>query len=216
MALSAKQPKSRIKVGMVLVVLFLVAAMAVLLLTNYLRVKSLQNDSLRVVKDTPTSSVMPAKAKPGIPQRLTIPIINLDTVIERVGLTPNGDLDAPKIITNTGWYQEGVRPGEAGSAVIDGHYGWLNGNPAIFNDLNKLKKGDGIYVKDEAGVNTKFIVRGSRLYAPDENAAAVFHSDNGEAYLNLITCQGEWESGQQSYSQRLVVFAEKEPSSPRE
>jgi hypothetical protein len=37
----------------------------------------------------------------------------------------------------------------------------------------------------------------------------VFASNDGGAHLNLITCAGEWNKGKKSYSERLVVFADK-------
>jgi hypothetical protein len=53
-------------------------------------------------------------------------------------------------------------------------------------------------------------VRELRTYGPDEYASAVFRSSDGKAHLNLITCEGTWNSAQKSFSNRLVVFADKE------
>ena len=158
-----------------------------------------------------SADAMPAGIRPGIPLRFKIPAIGLDSAIDPVGLTSDGDLAVPKDITSAGWYQGGVRPGEPGSAVIDGHYGWIRRKAAIFNNLSKLQKGDEIDITDDVGVANAFVVRGSRQYLPGEKATAVFQSDDGKAYLNLITCQGMWESSQRTYSTRLVVFAVMKP-----
>jgi sortase A len=192
----------------VLFILLLIAFAPAPLAIYYLRFAP-NGDSAAVVTPAQTADITETsdKAKPGVPLRLKIPKINVDAAIDHVGLTSTGDLDVPKSFSSTGWYKGGVRPGEAGSAVIDGHF--INGEPAVFNNLQNLQKGDELYVEDESGSLIKFIVRGSRLYLPNENAAAVFYSDDGKERLNLITCQGTWDRHQQDYTTRLVVFADK-------
>ena len=153
----------------------------------------------------------PRQANFATPVLLTIPNINLNAALESVGLTSRGELDVPKGPTNAAWFNLGPRPGENGTSVIDGHFGWWkNGAQAVFNNLNKLRKGDKIYVEDKNGNTTTFAVRGSRKYDPNSDASGVFVSNDGQAHLNLITCDGVWDSDQKSYPDRLVVFADKE------
>lgn len=159
--------------------------------------------------DVQLTSVGPI-LQPGLPVHLKIPKISVDSAIVHVGLTPQGDLAAPKAYENGGWYKDGPRPGEQGSSVIGGHYGRVNNKPSIFDNLHLLQKGDKIFITDEKGKPTTFIVTGSRSYSPSEDAAAVFRSGPGTVRLNLITCQGDWDSNQQSYTSRLVIFSEKE------
>jgi len=146
----------------------------------------------------------------GIPKRLRIPKINVDTTIESVGLTPQGAMEAPAGPSGVAWFNLGPQPGEHGTAVIDGHSGWKNGIPAIFDNLNQLQKGDRIYVEDEAGRTTTFVVREVRTYGKNEDPSDVFSSSDGKAHLNLITCKGVWNSAEKSYSDRLVVFTDRE------
>ena len=80
----------------------------------------------------------------------------------------------------------------------------------MFDNLNKLVQGDKIYVEDDKGVTTTFIVQESTIYDPEVNASSVFYSGDGKSHLNLITCEGVWEEAQKTYSNRLVVFADKE------
>lgn len=150
------------------------------------------------------------KASYGLPVRLTISTIGVDAAVEYVGVTPDGAMDVPKGPQDVAWFQFGPHPGEIGSAVIAGHYGWKDNMPAVFDDLSKLRKGDAIYIEDERGVLTTFIVRESRLLGEDEDASSVFVSSDGKAHLNLITCEGVWNAAAKSYSKRLVVFADKE------
>ena len=116
----------------------------------------------------------------------------------------------PKGPATSAWFDLGPRPGENGSAVIDGHFGWKDGIPAVFDNLSKLQKGDIIYVEDTTGSTTAFVVRDIETYGQDEDASDIFASDDGKAHLNLITCGGVWNNAQKSYSNRLVVFTDEE------
>lgn len=148
---------------------------------------------------------------PGMPARLTIPAIQVDAGVEYVGLTAQGDMDVPTGPDDVGWYQPGTRPGAVGSAVLAGHYGtWEDGRGSVFDDLSKLRAGDRVFVQDEAGERISFVVRESRRFDPEADATDVFTSNDGKAHLNLITCEGDWSESAQSYSQRLVVFTDRE------
>lgn len=70
---------------------------------------------------------------------VNIPSIRVRVPLVPVGLTTAGALDVPKNFAHAGWYRYGARPGEAGTAVIDGHFGYLKGKPAVFNNLYKLR-----------------------------------------------------------------------------
>jgi sortase (surface protein transpeptidase) len=73
-----------------------------------------------------------------------------------------------------------------------------------------LQKGDKIYVADDAGATTTFVVSATETYDQNGDTSDIFNSSDGKAHLNLITCEGTWNAAEQSYSDRLVVFAEKE------
>ena len=152
----------------------------------------------------------PEQARVGLPVRLKIPSINVDAPVEYVGLTPDGVMDVPKERANVAWFNLGPRPSEKGSAVMAGHYGWKNGKISVFDNLYKLSKGDRVYVEDEKGVVTSFVVRESRRYDPKADASVVFGSSDDKAHLNLVTCEGIWNKIFKSYSKRLVVFTDKE------
>jgi len=129
---------------------------------------------------------------PGLPRRLVIPSINVDAPVIYVGLASDGTVDVPKGPQETAWFQLGPRPGQQGSAVITGHFGpWRNGGASVFDNLDKLKVGDIIYVKDNENNQLSFKVQESRIYQSDESPKEVFNNNDG-IYLNLITCNGEW------------------------
>jgi len=150
-----------------------------------------------------------ATVNAGLPVRLKIPKIGVDAAIEHVGLTPDGDLGAPKQPPNAAWYTPSPRPGDSGNAIIDGHFGYKNRVPAVFDNLHRLETGDNLYIKDKEGATVTFVVRKLKTYSADESTADVFHPRDGRAHLNLITCKGTWDKARKSYSARLVVFTDK-------
>ena len=154
--------------------------------------------------------VFPEQVTPGFPIRLKISRIDVDAVVKYVGITSQGAMDVPESPADVAWFNLGPRPGEVGSAVISGHYGWKNNMPAVFDGLHKLQKGDKLYIEDEKGATATFVVRELRRYSDEEEAPSVFRSSDGKAHLNLITCEGVWNKTKKSYSNRLVVFIDKE------
>jgi LPXTG-site transpeptidase (sortase) family protein len=152
-----------------------------------------------------------AQIEYGLPVHLKISAIDVDSNVEHLGLTPTGAMDVPKGPDDVAWFNLGTRPGENGSAVIAGHYGtWKNGKGSVFDNLNKLRAGDKIYIEDDKGIDITFVVRESRSFDPKADASEVFSSDDEKSHLNLITCEGTWNKDSKSYSQRLVVFTDKE------
>lgn len=144
----------------------------------------------------------------GSPVRIKIPKINVNAVLEYVGINADGEMDEPTGSANAAWLNRRPFPGEVGTAVVAGHFGYKN--PAVFDDLHKLREGDKLYIEDSKGVSTAFIVHELRTYMPEQDAAEVFSSSDGKSHLNLITCKGTWNQASKSYNTRLVVFADKE------
>jgi len=67
-----------------------------------------------------------------------------------------------------------------------------------------------IYIEDERGIIITFVVRELQKYGQNEYVPRVFNSGDEKAHLNLITCEGIWIASQKTYSNRLVVFTDKE------
>lgn len=148
---------------------------------------------------------------PGLPVRLKIPKINVDATFEYVGLTLDGIMDIMQSPDDVAWFELGPRPGEKGNAVIAGHYGrWKNGQGSVFDDLNKIRKGDKLYIEDSNGSTIIFVVSEFKIYDANGDASDVFSSKDEKAHLNLVTCSGIWNKDSENYSERLVVFADKE------
>jgi LPXTG-site transpeptidase (sortase) family protein len=111
-------------------------------------------------------------------------------------------------MAEVGWYSAGTIPGEAGSAVLDGHLGideW-----GVCADLNKLEIGDSLRVIDAQGKVATFKVRDKQIYQRDLRLEDVFFNRQGDtiAHLNLITCSGAYNKNTGGTSSRLVVFTD--------
>lgn len=172
--------------------------------------KSIQSSSAPLNENTVALSKQ-EQANPGLPVRLKIPKIKVDAAIDSVGLTRQGAVGVPKGPFTVTWFNIGPRPGENGNAVITGHYGpWITGQRSVFDNINKLRQGDKLYVKDDKGMMITFVVREIRLYTLKSDSSAVFISTDGKSHLNLITCEGVWDKGSRTYSNRLVVFTDRE------
>lgn len=156
---------------------------------------------------TPTA---PPKQPPALanPTRLIIPAIGINAFIESLGALPNGDMATPTRHPwdDTGWYNLGPRPGEQGSAVIDGHLDRPGGYPAVFWRLRDMHPGDDIVVVNSDGKTLHFHVTRIALYAPQTAPIQDIFGNKGGTYLNLITCAGDWIPSEHQTTSRLVVY----------
>lgn len=140
--------------------------------------------------------------------RLIIPVIGVNAPIETVGKTIDGRMDVPtkNQWNGVGWYKDGPTPGDAGSAVIDGHLDRPGGGPAVFWRLKDLHVGDVVSLKDNVGHLLRFKVMQVANYAPESAPLDQIFGKNDGTFLNLITCAGVWIPTENQTSQRLVVF----------
>jgi LPXTG-site transpeptidase (sortase) family protein len=153
------------------------------------------------------SSIPASEGVPqGLPVRLEIPILGVDSFIEDAFITPQGAMEVPSGTVDVAWFALGPQPGQKGSAVIGGHFGIENGVPFVFYNLSKLKAGDKVYIIDDKGDTLTFVVDSSSLFAANADATNVFTSSDGLAHLNLITCEGIWNEISGEYPDRTVVF----------
>jgi sortase (surface protein transpeptidase) len=144
-----------------------------------------------------------------MPVRLLIPAIQVDALIERVGVVASGELDTPRQSpwTNVGWYNASPDPGSDGSSVIDGHLDRPGGLPAVFWNLRNLHAGDQLKVIHQSGKISVFIITSTASYPVNEVPLEAVFGNGGGRYLNLITCAGDWIRSQHQTTSRMVVYA---------
>lgn len=142
-----------------------------------------------------------------LPVRLVIPSINVDTPIEPVALDSRGNMAVPKNIFGVGWYSLGVRPGEIGQAVLDGHLDTPDLKPSVFWNLKNLRPGDLITVKKEDGQYLQFRVDRTVVESTAQFPVKEIFGPAENARLNLITCAGVWDKNLGTFNQRVVVFS---------
>lgn len=167
-----------------------------------------ESSRIAVRDSTPSETTTGSHATINSPKRLRIPSISVDAEIESVGMDAKGNMDVPKDSDNAAWYNLGYKPGENGSAVIDGHFDKESGDPAVFYKLSSLTKGDLIEVEQSNGEMLSFRVITSEEYNFDQLPLQKIFNSPGAPTLNLITCDGVFNKSAKNYSQRLVVYAE--------
>lgn len=159
------------------------------------------------VTSVPTTIIEPVPVY-SKPLGIRIPALNIDAKVEYVGLDKDKRMDVPKEDMDVGWYKLGAKPGEAGSAVFAGHYDTKTGAPAIFYRLGELQKGDEIIVVDEEEKELMFVVTGTQKFKDESFPVSLVFSQSDARRLNLITCDGIYDTSAKNYSDRLVVFTE--------
>lgn len=139
------------------------------------------------------------------PLRLVIPAIGVDATVEWVGVDELGNMDVPSTYRTVAWYEPGPRPGMTGNAVIAGHLDSATG-PAVFYRLSDLQPGDEVVVIAHGGQELHFAVTGIERF---NSETAPLHDIFGPAsgrHLNLITCEGAFDTAAGQYDERLVVY----------
>ncbi len=165
----------------------------------------------------PPDNVVTPSSKPvelPYPVRLSIETINVNADIEQVGLDKEKKMDVPKDFDNVGWYKLGYFPGERGSVVMAGHVDTETGKPAVFADIGKLEDGDKITITDSIGKKYTYVVVDKQLFDYDKVPLFRVFGANDYERLNLITCAGTFDSNNENYSDRLVVYAIREEELP--
>lgn len=182
--------------------------LAIGLLSAFYFVNFLYKRSTLISFDTSvTLDQQEREVRKALPVRLRIPKLEVDALVESVGLTSGGAMGVPEGPLEVAWLNLGPRPGEIGAAVIAGHRGWKNGQSAVFDNLDKLREGDNLYIETLGGQSLTFVVREIRVYDYDAYAPEVFSSLEG-IHLNLVTCVGAWNIIRRASEERLVVFTD--------
>jgi hypothetical protein len=143
------------------------------------------------------------------PVSVTIPAIGVKSKLLHLGLNSDGTIQVPPLTTSAdeaAWYKNSVTPGQAGTAVIEGHVDSYHG-PAVFFRLGALHPGNQIDVTLADGITAVFRVTGVREYAKDKFPAKAIYGPADYAALRVITCGGDFDTATGHYLSSVVVFA---------
>jgi len=147
----------------------------------------------------------PAPELPGVPTRLKVKAIGIDTPLEALHLGKGDTLQPPKDFAKAGWYADGTVPGDLGPAVIAGHVDNKQG-PAVFYRLRELEAGDHIEVV-RGGKTVRFTVTSTAWYPKTTFPTVKVYGPTPDSQLRLITCGGVFDHRLRSYKDNLVVYA---------
>lgn len=162
------------------------------------------------VDETPVSEsvIKSYNVAPDMPRYLNINKISVHARVKRVGTDKDGAVGTTASVWDVGWYEGSSKPGEIGAAFIVGHVsGPIKGG--IFYNLKKLKEGDIISIEKGNGevINYKVVAK-EEVNKNDVNMRKALSSiDPSKQGLNLMTCAGKYDSKQETFNNRLIVYS---------
>ncbi|WP_282088526.1 class F sortase [Streptomyces tendae] len=163
------------------------------------------SDTRAAAGDGAASGVTPLPYS--VPDRVSIPAIQVDAPVMGVGLDADGWVDAPppEDPNLAGWFTGAVAPGEKGTAVVVGHVDNEQG-PAVFYGLGALKKGNKVDVHRQDGKTAVFEIYGIEVFEKNNFPGDRVYGSKGGAELRVITCGGGFTK-QNGYDGNVVAFA---------
>lgn len=140
------------------------------------------------------------------PVRIDIPRIGIASRLTELGKARDGTVEVPADFAVPGWYAQGPRPGDAGSAVILGHVDNKTG-PAVFFRLRELKAGDEIRVTRADSSVVRFGVDRTEQFLKTRFPTEQVYYPTLTPELRLITCGGTFDDTTGHYRSNIIVFA---------
>ncbi|MFF4211026.1 class F sortase [Streptomyces sp. NPDC001796] len=168
----------------------------------------------------PPTAQLPSAATPlkqALPLRVDIPDLSVQAPVVARGLDAQGAVDPPPFDEPgvVAWYQGGVTPGAAGTALFVGHVD-TRSKPAVFYRIGTLRPGAAVRVVRDDGKVAEFTVESVEVLSRDHFDArqAYGQREPGRAELRLITCGGTYDKASDSYSANVIVSAYLTSGSP--
>ncbi|WP_245821094.1 class F sortase [Geodermatophilus pulveris] len=142
------------------------------------------------------------------PTAVAVPAIGVSSPLLALGVAADGSAEVPEEYERAGWFDGGGRPGARGPTVLLGHVDSTDG-PAVFFDLRELRPGDLVEVTVADGTVARYAVAGTERFAKDAFPTAAVFGATADDVLRLVTCSGEFDRGARSYTDNLVVTAQR-------
>jgi hypothetical protein len=140
------------------------------------------------------------------PRRIRIPAIGVWTRVIPLRLEPDGTMQTPDNVAETGWYEPGREPGERGPAVVVGHID-DTGGPGVFYRLRELRRGDWIRIARADGSVVRFRVEGLERWPKAAFPTRRVFGNTHTATLRLVTCSGNFDPSTGHYVDNTIVYA---------
>jgi len=154
----------------------------------------------------PTSSLDPSQVPE--PTALSIPALGVTRDLIDLGIAADGTAEVPADFDDAGWFTPGGRPGARGPTVLMGHVDSTAG-PAVFYELRDLQPGDTVELTVADGTVAVYAVTGTEQVAKDTFPTEAVFGATAQDVVRLITCTGDFDGGARSYTDNLVVTAER-------
>jgi sortase (surface protein transpeptidase) len=143
------------------------------------------------------------------PKRVIIPSIDVNALIQNVGIDQNSQIAVPNNVHIAGWFVESVLPAEKGLSIIDGHVNGVNIDEGVFKRLGELQKGQEVIIAFGDDSEKKFRVFDVVETGAEASASILFSQiPSIERQLNLITCSGNYDTAARSYINRTIAILE--------
>jgi sortase (surface protein transpeptidase) len=144
-----------------------------------------------------------------LPRALYIDKLDIAARILPMGVNKDNSIQSPKNIFDTGWYTGSVKPGDIGAMFIDGHASGPT-REGIFAYLDKLAEGDEIQIEKGDGTRLTYRVVHTEIAKLEtlDMKKMLLPYGNTLRGLNLMTCTGKWLADQETYDQRVMVWAQ--------
>ena len=151
--------------------------------------------------------------RPPRPVEVSLPGVGVSARIGAVGAR-KGTIELPPV-TRAGWFKGGPRPGEPGRTVIIGHVDTKKG-PAVFADLPKARRGDGVLVTDAGGRVRRYRVVSAISVPKEYFPVSQVYARTPTSTLVLITCGGAFDRNTGHYELNVLVYARLAGQRPRQ
>ncbi|MFH8253816.1 class F sortase [Streptomyces roseolus] len=149
---------------------------------------------------------------PAEPSDISVPRLRLRAPVDRVGVTPDGQVHVPDDPGRVGWYRFSPAPGApAGSSVLVGHVDATGRGLGVLAALDDVREGDRVVVGRRDGTTVSYRVTARRTIAKQALAGSGVFRREGAPVLTLVTCAGPYLPGEGGYRNNLVVTAVEAP-----
>ncbi|TLP96076.1 class F sortase [Nesterenkonia salmonea] len=154
------------------------------------------------------SAELGSTEKAPAPVRVVYPGIDAEIPVLAHGVSDDGQMDIPDDAAEAAWYQYGRAPADdTGTTVIAAHAGSTHTPVGPLYLLHEAQPGEEITVEDESGEEFLYEVTEVEQQDKDDLDFTPYFARDGEHFLVLITCGGQWNPDRSSYNDNIIVTA---------